>query len=311
MASPTSISCRSRGGVTTAPPGWFQDQLGLSYSGLLRACRENFVYNAGGGEVFRRLTSTFLSPLATGYLLVVALFHVPLRRRFGPPLALLLFAALLWTHTRAAVARARLSACWLSRCCAGGRGRSCWPSLVAVVGFAFVKEYTHFGPRTHFTATELHDAGAARQDRRPRLERRDECERRLDERAPREPARRDPHRVPPPVGLRPRQRRGHRVADARARCGPASRPTPSSASRPGSLGGLLFAAWSLALLRRLAWLPWLAATFAVVLALGLQTDVIGIPWLAVGRRGRCARRRVARARIERGHRIPSQRPRAD
>ena len=49
----------------------------------------------------------------------------------------------------------------------------------------------------------------------------------------------------------------------------------------GLIGGLLFVAWSLVLLRRLIWIPWLAAGFAVVLALGLQTDVIGIPWLAV------------------------------
>ena len=83
--------------------GWFRDQLGLALLAGLSGLPENFVYNAGGGDVFRRLTSTFLSPLATGYLLVVALFHVPLRRRYGPPVALLLFAALLWTHTRAAL----------------------------------------------------------------------------------------------------------------------------------------------------------------------------------------------------------------
>ena len=49
----------------------------------------------------------------------------------------------------------------------------------------------------------------------------------------------------------------------------------------GLLGGLLFVAWSLALLRRLTGAPWLAASFVAVLALGLQTDVIGIPWIAV------------------------------
>ena len=78
----------ARADATTASPG----------------CPENFVYNEGGGVIFRRLTSSFLSPLATGYLLVVALFCLPLRgRRWAPPLALLLFAALLATHTRAAL----------------------------------------------------------------------------------------------------------------------------------------------------------------------------------------------------------------
>ena len=83
--------------------GWFRDQLGLVYSAGTSGLPENFVYNAGNGVVFRRLTSTFLSPLATSYLLVVALFFIPMRRRWGPPLGLLIFAALLWTHTRSAL----------------------------------------------------------------------------------------------------------------------------------------------------------------------------------------------------------------
>ena len=125
--------------------------------GPLSGLPENFVYNAGGDEVFRRLTSTFLSPLATGYLLVVALFHVPLRRRYGPPRrAAAVRGAALDAHPRRA-ARARARPARASPCCAGAPGRSCSPSLVAVVGLAFVKEYTHFGPRTHFTPSELHD----------------------------------------------------------------------------------------------------------------------------------------------------------
>ena len=79
--------------------GWFHDQLGLRYFGL-SDLPENFVYNAGNGVVFRRLTSTFLSPLATAYLLVAALFFVRLRAWRGQAVALVLFAALLFTHTR-------------------------------------------------------------------------------------------------------------------------------------------------------------------------------------------------------------------
>src|SRR5581483_11678281 len=44
--------------------GWYVHQLGLDYKGL-SGLPENFVYNAGNANVFRRLTSTFLSPLAT------------------------------------------------------------------------------------------------------------------------------------------------------------------------------------------------------------------------------------------------------
>ena len=63
---------------------------------------------------------------------------------------------------------------------------------------------------------------------------------------------------------------------------PASPRTPSSASTTGVAGLAAFLLWSLALLvgllRREAWL---GAAFAAVLLLGLQTDVIGVHWLAV------------------------------
>jgi uncharacterized membrane protein len=49
----------------------------------------------------------------------------------------------------------------------------------------------------------------------------------------------------------------------------------------GLLGALAFIAWNLALLRALLrQTPWLAATLAAVLALGIQTDVVGVHWLA-------------------------------
>ncbi len=49
----------------------------------------------------------------------------------------------------------------------------------------------------------------------------------------------------------------------------------------GLLGMLAFIAWSIALLRVvLRAEPWLGATFAAVLALAVQTDVIGVHWLA-------------------------------
>ena len=44
---------------------------------------------------------------------------------------------------------------------------------------------------------------------------------------------------------------------------------------------LLFVAWSIAVVRRvLPRAPWLAAALVATLLLGIQTDVIGVPWLA-------------------------------
>ena len=49
----------------------------------------------------------------------------------------------------------------------------------------------------------------------------------------------------------------------------------------GLLGMLVFVAWNVSLLwRLLSRGPWLAAALAAVLALGIQTDVIGVHWLA-------------------------------
>ena len=86
--------------------------------------------------------------------------------------------------------------------------------------------------------------------------------------------------LPPPAGLRPRQRRLDRGADRTSRSSPASRPTPSSASTPASPAACSSSPGrsrcSGACSRSSAWL---AAALAAMLALGLQTDIIGVPWL--------------------------------
>ena len=56
--------------------------------------------------------------------------------------------------------------------------------------------------------------------------------------------------------------------------------TRSSASTRGASGGPVFIAWSAALLCRVREWALVLASLAAVLALGLQTDVIGVPWLA-------------------------------
>ena len=62
-------------------PGWFAEQLGLAYKGL-SGLPENWVFNTGDEDnPIRRLVSTFLSPLATAYVLVFVLLYLVARRR--------------------------------------------------------------------------------------------------------------------------------------------------------------------------------------------------------------------------------------
>jgi len=262
-----------------ASSGWFSDQLGLRYSGL-SGLPENFVFNAGNGVVFRRLTATFLSPLATSYLLVVALFFIPFRRRWGPPLALLLFAALLWTHTRSALLALVVGLLVL----AAVRRRALPLVLavaVAVLGVAFVKGYDQFGPRTHFTPSELvvqnriaKEHPAASND--PTSANESSLGEHLA--SLREGVRTVAHH-PWGFGL------GNAgVTAARTHVEPkAGESTYTELGvETGLLGALAFIAWSLVMLRGLlVRRPWLGAAFAAVLLLGLQTDVIGVPWIAV------------------------------
>jgi hypothetical protein len=259
--------------------GWFSEQLGLRYRGL-SGLPENFVYNEGGGVVFRRLTSTFLSPLATAYLLVVALLFVPLRsRRWGWPLALLLFAALLWTHTRAALLALVLALFLLAVL-----RRSLFflglAVAVVAVGFAFVQAYDHIGPRTHFTASEL----AYQEQHAHELPVRSNDATSANESSTsehlasfRDGARTALHH-PWGFGL---GNAGVTAARTHVTIEAGESTYTELAVETGIVGVLIFIAWSLAIFRRLTRTPWLAASFAAVLLLGLQTDVIGIPWIAV------------------------------
>jgi hypothetical protein len=259
--------------------GWFSDQLGLRYHGL-SGLPENFVYNAGGGTVFRRLTSTFLSPLATAYLLVVAMFFVPLRRRWGPPVSLLLFAALLWTHTRAALLALVVGLLVLAVV-----RRAARPLVlavaVAVVGLAFVKGYDHFGPRTHFTPIEL-KAQEQNAHRHPTASHdpTSASESSLSEHfaSLRDGARTVEHHAWG-YGL---GNSGVTAARTHVQVKAGESTYTELGVETGLVGALVFVAWSLSLVRvTLRRRPWFGAAFAAVLFLGLQTDVIGVPWLAV------------------------------
>src|SRR5205085_286209 len=72
--------------------GYFRHQLGFDYHGP-GGMPENFAFNTGNNHLFRRLISTFISPLGAAYMFVVALVVAPVRR-LALPLAVLVFAGL-------------------------------------------------------------------------------------------------------------------------------------------------------------------------------------------------------------------------
>lgn len=263
-------------------PGWYREQLGLEYQGL-SGLPENWVYNTGDEEnPIRRLVSTFLSPLASAYLFVVALVYIASRpfRWWWGPLAVLLYAGLLYTHTRAALAVLVAGLLGLALV-----QRRLAPALLAgvsiAVGAAFLVAYPSIGPSTSYTETELEW---------------------LRENAERDPgASADPFATSESsAGSHLRNLRdgleavvehpqGYGLGNAGVvakRTGVEIRAGESTYAElgvdVGAAGLAAFVFWSLAVLDRL-WRreAWVAAAFAAVLLLGLQTDVIGVHWLAV------------------------------
>jgi O-antigen ligase/polysaccharide polymerase Wzy-like membrane protein len=262
--------------------GWYREQLGLDYEGLT-GLPENWVYNTGDEEnPIRRLVSTFLSPLASAYLLVVALIYVvsrPFRWWWGL-LGALLYLGLLYTHTRAALAALAAGLVVLAVA-----QRRLAPAVLAAVslgvGAAFIAVYPDVGPSTSYTQEELEWL--------------------------RQNAQQEPGASGDPFGADESSTRSHlrnlrdglrAVAEhpqgyglgnagvVAKRTGVEIRAGESTYTELGVDAGIAgltaFVLWSLALLlglwRRKAWL---AAAFAAVLLLGLQTDVIGVHWIAV------------------------------
>jgi hypothetical protein len=266
-------------------PDWFRYQLGFNYKGLSNL-PENFVYNTGNEHPLRRLVSVFLSPLAASYMLVVALllattWRLRLRARLGVwlPTTTLLYAALLWTHSRSSLLALALGLVVFALV------RPQWrlvllgaAGLVVVTGLLFVKAYPHIAPSTTFTPSELayqrqnaHKAGAGAAV------------------SGFEDASTSSHLRSLRDGIK-------QVFDHPQGYGPGNAGSTASrtsvtveagestytqiGSDTGLLGGLVFAAWCLALLWRVTrCTAWLGAAMAAMLALGLQTDIIGVPWV--------------------------------
>jgi hypothetical protein len=262
-------------------PDWFAEQLGLDYEGL-SGLPENWVYNTGDEEnPIRRLVSTFLSPLASAYVLVVALVYIVSRpiRWWWCLLAVLLFGALLFTHTRSALAALVLGLVVLAIA-----QRRVLPAVlsagVVVLSVAFLAAYPTIGPSTSYTREELILLRAkAAEDGSI-----------IRGRFPIEDESTESHwsNLRDGVRLVLEHPQGHGLGNSGVvakRTGVeilAGESTYTELGVDAGIAGVVaFVLWSLAILiglwRREAWL---AAAFASVLVLALQTDVIGIHWLA-------------------------------
>ena len=254
--------------------GYFGNQLHYPYGPGLSHLPDNFVYNNGNEqELTRRLISTFLSPLGSAYLCVVALLLAP-RTRLAIPLVLLASSGSLWAHTRAALLGLAVGFVILAVVC-----RRVWPVAAAAatlaVGFAFLSLFPDIGPRAHFTARELtvqranaHEAGPSKVEPSSESHLRNLWD-----------------------GVRTvvEHPQGYGLGNAGEVAFREDVPLKAGESNytelgveTGLLGALLFIAWNLALLvslaraRRAA----LAAMLAAVLVVAIQTDAYGIPWLA-------------------------------
>ena len=262
-------------------PDWFSEQLGLTYR-CLSGLPENWILNTDEESPARRLVSTFLSPLATSYALVVALLLLAAirPRRWTIGSAAVVYAGVLWTHTRAAFIALAVGLLVLA-----ALRRSWVPVGLAIgsvaVSVAFVALFPTIGPTTAYTETELaclrENAaveGGSTDD--PFSSGESSTSSHLS-------ALRDGietvARHPWGYGL------GNAGVSA-SRTGVDVKAGESTYTELGVDAGLLglvaFVGWLVALFAALhRRSPWLAASVAAVAVLGLQTDVIGIHWLSV------------------------------
>jgi hypothetical protein len=258
---------------------YFHQQLGYHYNGT-GGLPENFIYNTGSENHFlRRLVSTFLSPLASGYLMVVALLLLP-RRRVAIPFAALAFAGLLFTFSRSSLVALAGGLVVLALAARTWRPVALAVVIVGVaIGWAHV--FPSIGPTGHWTKADLVKqrqhakasgpaSGSALSESEPSLH---EHWFALKDGV---------HTVihhPQGFGL-------GNVGQTASRTGTTIKAGESNYTEMGAelgiLGALLWIAWGLAVLAGLwrARAVRMTAAFAAILALAIQTDVIGDPWVA-------------------------------
>jgi hypothetical protein len=270
---------------------YFHKQLGYRYHGT-GGLPENFVFNNGGDTqgFYRRLVSTFLGPLASAYMFVVALLlgAAFLRRpRVLVPLSAAIFAGLLFTFSRSSLLAL-----------AGGFvvlafvKRRWWPVAAAIatlaVSVAWVHVFPHVAPTGKWTQQDL-------------LQQRNHAKAQpgasgnagsIDEPSIHS------HWISLREGVRTvvHHPQGYGLGNAGQTASRTGTPIKAGESNytelgaeTGLVGALLWIAWGLALFaglvvgaRRTRWWPaaGIAAAFGATLVLAVQTDVIGDPWLA-------------------------------
>ena len=135
---------------------YFRDQLDFGAATGPAGLPENWVLNSSEG-VFRRLVSTFLSPLGSAYLFVVALCLAaagPLRGRFVALASLAAFAGLLFTFTRSALLALAGALVVLALAL-----RRPWPvgvaALVVALGVGFAAVFPSIAPETRFFPEDI------------------------------------------------------------------------------------------------------------------------------------------------------------
>jgi len=261
---------------------YFHKQLGYDYHGT-GGLPENFIFNTGSEDHFlRRLVSVFLGPLASAYCFVAALIVAAAlwrRLRLLIPLCVLIAVALLFTFSRSsllALAAGLVVLAWLQR--------RWWPVAAAVatlaVSVAWVHVFPHVAPEGHWTKQDLvlqrnnarqnpGASGNAGSINEPSLH---------------------SHWISLRAGARTviHHPQGYGLGNAGQTASRTGTPIKAGESNyteigveTGLVGALLWIAWSLAifvgLVRRSA--AAIAAVFAAVLVLAIQTDVIGDPWV--------------------------------
>jgi O-antigen ligase/polysaccharide polymerase Wzy-like membrane protein len=266
---------------SSAVVDYFHKQLGYDYNGT-GGLPENFVYNTGSEAHFlRRLVSVFLSPLASGYLMVVALLlATSLRRRARllVGIAAVAAVALLFTFSRSSLIA--LAAGFLVLAFAARRW---WPVAAAVATVAlsigWVHAFPHVAPTGKWTAHDL-QLGRANAAKHPNAT--------GNPGSTNEPSIRS-HLTSLRDGARTviHHPQGFGLGNAGQTASRTETPIKAGESNytefgveTGLAGALVWIAWVLTifvlLLRRQ---PAVAAAFGAALVLAVQTDVIGDPWM--------------------------------
>jgi hypothetical protein len=276
--------------------GYFHDQLGFDYHGP-GGLPDNFAFNSSEG-LFRRLISTYISPLATGYMLVVALLLGAglARGRARRPLiglGVVIAAGLLFTLSRSSVIALAVGLVVLALVRRRPGPAIAAAAAVAIgVGFAF--SFTHFAPTTHFFKEDL-------PYQREHARKHGGLPGGSGVLSGGEPSLRS-HLTNLRDGLETvaRHPQGYGLGNAGATASRFEVPLKAGESNyteigveTGLVGMLLFITWNLALLAGLfraartaeddtvRWAAGgLAAALAAILALAVQTDIYGVPWIA-------------------------------